>query len=76
MSAKPKPHPSDALLPPNEFLAPPESAPPPLLKVVSENPAPIPLELPNFEPARQPAATDPLQAIKAMSEEEKIALFS
>jgi len=40
-------------------------------------PAAAVTEMANGTPAvRQPAASDPLSAIKAMSEEEKIALFS
>lgn len=71
MSAKLQIRLSDTLLPANEFSA--EAEAPPVLRVVSETPA----SSAKLSPPALPAATsDPLRAIKAMSEEEKIALCS
>ena len=68
MTALPKPRPSEELLPTNDLPSPVEAAPQPALKVVTDEPLPA-------AQTPQPAAPhDPLRAIKALSEEEKIAL--
>jgi hypothetical protein len=86
MSVKPRSHLSDDLLPSNDYPQ-PQSASQPALKIVSDAAAPVAqrpsgqtagLPLPALTPpAKSKLPTgDPLAAIKAMSEEEKIALFS
>jgi hypothetical protein len=66
--------PSDELLPSNDFPASDQDpAPSPALKVISEPPAAVSLLA---QPELAAVTGDPLQAIRAMSEEEKIALFS
>ena len=67
MSAKPQFQSPDDLLPSVDYPPAIEQAVKPELKVVSETPPPA---VPRATPG------DPLAAIKAMSEEEKIALFS
>jgi len=73
MPAKLQPLASDALLPANDFSPAPEADTRPPLKIVGDSQEP-PSRLP--EPNLTTAPRDPLHAIKAMSEEEKIALCS
>jgi hypothetical protein len=63
---------SDPLLPENDFSAAPECPPQPVFRVVGETgPASL---LPQAD--LPVTASDPLQAVRLMSEEEKIALCS
>lgn len=64
---KAKAHARDELLPSVDYPAPFEQPAEPELKVVSSAPA---------NPLARAKASDPLHAVKALSEEEKIALFS